>query len=453
MNLPNYFLSDLPSGATLSPELILEACQSLKRNRDEYLASLSTESLIQIFHDLAKSWLDPDYPFRKMALEFGPEATGFSQATLAAGLDNFFTQLTGENLQDLIAQDLGHEQRLDGLAATPMERKAHRMALARGPGLIAHICAGNIPNPALLNIVLGFLVRSAQVVKCASGGALIPRLFAHSIYESQPKLGACLEIAEWPGGQVSLETVLFQQADCVTATGGDETLDAIKSRLPAPVRFVGYGHRFSFGYVTHDVLSPFKLPALAAHAAVDIAAWDQMGCLSPHVIYVESGGRASAEQFADALSIELAKRESIEPRGPLSSDTAGAIATRRAFYEVRAAHNPDTRCWFSERSTAWTVIYEADPIFQASCLHRFIYIKSVANLSETLKAVDSVRGKISTVGLAAQEARAHDIARALALWGVARICPLGRMQQPPLAWRHDGRPSLADLVTWADWEQ
>ena len=33
-----------------------------------------------------------------------------------------------------------------------------------------------------------------------------------------------------------------------------------------------------------------------------------------------------------------------------------------------------------------------------------------------------------------------------------RVCPLGQMQEPPLTWRHDGRPALADLITWTDWE-
>jgi hypothetical protein len=26
------------------------------------------------------------------------------------------------------------------------------------------------------------------------------------------------------------------------------------------------------------------------------------------------------------------------------------------------------------------------------------------------------------------------------------------MQNPPMGWRHDGRPTLGDLVTWTDWE-
>jgi hypothetical protein len=112
----------------------------------------------------------------------------------------------------------------------------------------------------------------------------------------------------------------------------------------------------------------------------------------------------------------------------------------------------DTRLWCSENSTAWTVVFEDDPRFQASCLHRFIYVKAVQNLDEVLQGADAVRGRVSTVALAADETRAKEMAIILARWGVTRVCPLGRMQQPPLLWHHDGRPPLADLVTWTDWE-
>ena len=40
----------------------------------------------------------------------------------------------------------------------------------------------------------------------------------------------------------------------------------------------------------------------------------------------------------------------------------------------------------------------------------------------------------------------------LSRWGVTRVCQLGQMQNPPLLWRHDGRPALGDLVTWTDFE-
>src|SRR2546430_9173525 len=90
MNLPNYFLADLPAGATLNATMISEACHALKRNRDQYLAGRPTQSLISILSDLAASWLDAHYRFRQLALQLGPQTSGFSVATFSAGLGGFF---------------------------------------------------------------------------------------------------------------------------------------------------------------------------------------------------------------------------------------------------------------------------------------------------------------------------------------------------------------------------
>ena len=214
MTLPNYFIADLPPEHAVTPKLVTEACQTLKRNREQYLLGRPTSSIVGVLAATAQSWLEHDNPFRKLALEQGVAETGFSAATLARGLDAFFKQFTSENLNALIAQDLGHAERLDRFTT---DRITNTAALARGPELLVHIAAGNIPNPTIFSIVLGFLTRSAQFVKCARGTSLLPRLFAHSIYEVEPKLAACLEIAEWTGGTEALEQPLFAEADCVTA--------------------------------------------------------------------------------------------------------------------------------------------------------------------------------------------------------------------------------------------
>lgn len=461
MNLPNYFLADLPPEATLTAAMVGDACQTLKRNREKYLVARSTRALVEILCGVAENWLQPEYPFRKLALENGPAATGFSRGTLTNGLDTFFKQFTPENFNALLIQELGHARRLDEIVSSTTEEKLSHGAMARGPELLAHITAGNIPNPTLMSIALGVLTRSAQFVKCASDASFLPRLFAHSLYEAEPKLGACLEIAAWRGGRVDIEKVLFEEADCVTATGSDEALAAIRHHVPARTRFLGYGHRVSFAYVASDALSGFQTKKTVARAAADVVAWNQLGCLSPHVIYVEHGGGVAAEHFAEMLAEELAKREETEPRGDVAAETATTIASRRAFYEVRAAHSPEarfedytvTRFWRSENSTAWTVVYEEDARFQPSCLNRFIYVKGVRDLKAALENADSVHGKVSTVGVAASEEKAQELARQLAAWGATRICPLGQMQNPPLTWRHDGRPALGDLVTWVDWEK
>jgi len=453
MNLPNYFLADLPPEAVLSSAMIAEACQTLKRNRERYLANRSIESLIKVLSDVADGWLQAENPFRKLALELGPAQTGFSRETLVRGLDNCFKQFTRENFNALLVQEFGDARRLDAMIATSADQKQNRMAIINAPEFQVHITAGNIPNPTLTSVVFSLLLRSAQFVKCASGAAWLPRLFAHSIYNADAKLGACLEIAEWCGGNVDLENVLFAEADCVTATGDDKTLAAIRSRLPIATRFLGYGHRVSFGFVSHEALYSSLAKKNVAAAVDDIVAWNQLGCLSPHVIYVQLGGEISPEHFAQLLAEELERREQTEPRGELPAEHAAAIASRRGIYEVRAAHSPETtQHWRSKDSTAWTVVYEADARFQLSCLNRFIYVKGVADLKTALENADGVRGKVSTVGIAAPEDKINEIATQLARWGATRICPLGQMQNPPLTWRHDGRPALGDLIAWTDLE-
>ena len=323
--------------------------------------------------------------------------------------------------------------------------------MAIGPQLLAHIAPGNIPVAALMQMLLGLLTRSAQFVKCASGQTFIPRMFAHSLYEADHKLGACLEIASWKGGTENLESALFAEADCIVATGSDETLNAIRRKIPGSARFIGYGEKVSFAYVTRDALERHA-HEVVDQAAADVVAWNQRGCLSPHVIYVEDTG-AGGEEFANSLAGKLESLEKSHPRGTLNSRDAAAIATRRAFYEVRAAHAPDTKMWASRESTAWTVVMELDPRFQISCQNRFIYVKLVPDLTIALQGAEPVREHISTVGLACAPAQTAERARRLARWGAKRICPLGQMQHPPLGWRHDGRPPLGDLVTWIDWEK
>src|SRR6185312_8562677 len=143
MNLPNYFLADLPPEATLSSAMISEACQTLKRNREQYLANRSTQSLVKFLSELAENWLEKEFPFRKSALE-NAKAIGFHRATLERGLDSFFKQLTRENFNALLIQEFGDAKRLDSICVTAAEEKFSRAAIARTPEFQVHICAGNL---------------------------------------------------------------------------------------------------------------------------------------------------------------------------------------------------------------------------------------------------------------------------------------------------------------------
>ncbi len=472
MNLPNLFLADLGPALELSPTTLRDACFALRRNRENWLLRQRTRTLVEILAYTAEQWLEPGFGFREVALREGPEETGFGAATLARGLDAFFRQLTVDNLEALIVQDLGDVRRLDDFASTAVEMRGGRRSLAVGPELLVHLTAGNLPNPALFSMVLGLLTRSAQVVRCPRRGALIPRLFAHSLAATESKLGASMELVAWSHsdpGAAELEQALFEEAGCITATGGDAMLESVRGRIPPGKRWVPYGHRLSFGFIARESQSTYAMKRLVRAAADDVTAWNQLGCLSPHVYYVEEEAEGMAARFAGELAEELARREATEPRGDLPAEESAAIASRRTAYALRAAAaaavsernlsgslffetTTSAQVWASEGSTAWTVVLDGDPRFKASCLNRFVYVKPVRGFDEVLRFAEPIRHQVSTVAVAAPDDRLDALAVRLARWGASRICPVGRMQDPPVAWRHDGRPALGDLVTWTDLE-
>ncbi len=452
LNLPAHYLADLPAGAELSPGMLREACAALRRNRERYLAHRTTADIVGVLTSVAAQWRDPRYPLREMVLSAGAGATGFGAKTFARGIDEFFAAFTPEAFEDLLVRDLGSAECLDRFVPCGLSRDNARSIKASGPELMFQLSAERAPVALWVAMALGLLARAAQFVRCDPGSALPARLFAHSIYETDSKLGACLEIGEWRGDH-HFDEVLFEEADCVIASGDRRFLNAVQLRIGEKARFVPCPRGVSFGYIAVDMLSGRHGRKVAADSASDIAAWDQHGPFAPHVIYVQEGGMLSAEHFAGLLAEELEKREAMEPRGDISRAAAAELAARRSVYALRGADGPGTCCWCSRDNDAWTVVSEAEPRFQSSCLYRFSYVKPVASLKEALHAADAVRGSVTAVGLAAPEHQVAELAEELARWGVGRVCPLGQLHRPSIAGWGTARPHLAGLISWTEWER
>jgi hypothetical protein len=106
------------------------------------------------------------------------------------------------------------------------------------------------------------------------------------------------------------------------------------------------------------------------------------------------------------------------------------------------------RLFASEGGTAWTVIYQDDPAFVPSCLNRVVRVKAVTDLADVAGLVRPFSRHLQSVGTAVSRQRRERLAEALAPLGVCRICPIGEMPNPPLAWHHDGGQNLLPLLRW-----
>ena len=309
---------------------------------------------------------------------------------------------------------------------------------ARAPRLIHHICAGNLAISAITSIAHGLLLGAQNVVKLPGDREdAATRREILDFVRGLPK--PLRHLVSCPS---KLDEKILHQADAVIAFGGDAAMASLREKIRWDQKFITHGHAVSLLWLAE----PDRLTAREARAcAMDILTYDQLGCLSPQAIYLPPGADVASLGWKLALALEEEwQRTNPKPTRPLG---VAARITEARDVALALGHS----VWLpTKRHLGWTIIHDPDPAFSTSPLHGVIYLResSPARLPAHLA---SVRGRISTVGVVGATSSSRWMDAFLSL-GVSRFCPAGRMQFPPLTWHHDGRNTLADLVTWIDRE-
>ncbi len=223
----------------------------------------------------------------------------------------------------------------------------------------------------------------------------------------------------------------------------NETIAAWRKRWPPHKPLLPYGHRASFAVLSREALTT----EAAAKLAWDVACYDQQGCLSPQAAYTEDGGETAPETFAGWVAEALG---CLARRFPCQRDFAGSAAVQRD--RSLATFSEGTRLWH-DGSPDWTVCLAPPGPFPFSCGCRFLYIVPFREMDEIAPVLRDAAPALEAAGLAAPPHRREAFSDMLAACGVSRICPVGRMQTPPLAWHHNGQPLLGRLIRWIDREE
>jgi hypothetical protein len=437
---------------TLTPDLLGRQVQALLRARSRTLADRPVSEIVSVIDGVAARLLDPDDQLRRTAEAVLPLVTGASPLMVGLVLDNMAADWRGDRLHALLAADLGNAAALDDFVDRPGRAQPRVRVTAVGPRLAMHVFSGNIPGIAVTSLVRSLLVKAASLGKTAVGDPVLPALFARAIAEADPELGECLAVTYWRGGDQALERVALDASDAVIVYGGNDTIAAVRGRTPARARFLGYGHKLSFGVVAREALTTGSAEALAEAAALAVATFDQQGCVSPHLFYVETDGDTSPHAWASMVAESLRRLEKELPRGAITPEESAAIRQARGAAEFAHIAGAGVELHASSGGTGWTVIYDPDPAFDASCLNRLVRVKPVPDVGEVAGRIAGIGEYLQTVGLAGHPDRFVGLTRALAVAGASRIAPIAAMAWPPPAWHHDGRPPIADLVRWCDWE-
>jgi len=402
----------------------LEVARSALIGRD-------ADEILDVLARVMDAWCDARSPWRRRLADLHPAASGFSREVVEKGLDLALGEWSGDALRRTVRDEKS------GLLARP----GRSLAPFASTSLVL---AGAIPMPSLLQPLLSLALQSPVLVKSASRDPVTPKLLVESIAATDPEIARAIEVVSFSSDDTA-SLVPLLAAECVVASGSDETMRAIQARLDASQRFVAYGHRLSIAVIDADAVDEQREP-LAESLSLDVALWDQLGCLSPAVIYVVGRGAVAASvALGETLADRLEEKSRSLPRGEVAASVAATIANERDAAAMRSAADGDVHVR-AGRDGSWTVVTEADAAWRPCPLHRFIRLLPIEDAAELAFATRPIARHLSSIALAIGRADRHDVRSHVARLGASRICAPGRLQTPPLDWPHDGQPLLAPIA-------
>jgi len=380
---------------------------------------------------LSNRWMKRSFVFRQKAVLRLVRQAGYEEKMAHAQLDSLFSELSEKRLMALLRSELGDSRALDGFVRMT---GTGRWRWASGPGILFHVFAGNVPNPAVWSFVFGMLLKSANLGKVSGRNPGILDLYLDSLAEEDARLAACNALIS----SRSDAALAASRSDAVIAYGTEVSLEAIRAHVPARVPFFAYGPKFSFGVVTRGGILSGGLERLARLCAEDVWMADQKGCLSPLVYFVYGGDRGRfGGALADALST-LSKRKAKAP--------SWSLKNRIILEELKGARSQTLT------GGAWTVVLTREWAGFRNLPEYSVTVVPFRRLSELARALSAFKGYLQCVSLGVSGREHQAVAKELSGLGINRFCSPGRMQRPPLFWPHDGHFNVLPLVEWSEIE-
>jgi len=298
-------------------------------------------------------------------------------------------------------------------------------------GLLSVVLAGNVFTASVRGIVVPLLFGVPVLVKASSRETLFPAMLRNALRSADSRLGAAMDVVAFPGGDVEAEAALVELAEAVSVYGSDETIEAIAARL-ASTPLIAHGHGLSVAYCGSHAVRGAHLGDTISELSLDICAYDQRGCLSPQLVFVEETPDLSAMDFAERLAKEgLEPLSRTLPRGPLPISVGAAQAQWRGIAEVEGT--------LFRGDTYAVSVREPQPI-RWSPGFRNITVAGVRGLDEALQAMQPIGSNLKCVGTDSASMPKLQARLTESPTLSAYACKTGTMQTPALDAPADAHP-------------
>jgi acyl-CoA reductase-like NAD-dependent aldehyde dehydrogenase len=303
--------------------------------------------------------------------------------------------------------------------------------------MLAVILAGNVFTASVRAVIVPLLLGVPVLVKASSRQTMFPSMLKDALRRADPVLGTALDVLVFEGGDLEREAAFVAPAEAVAVYGSDQTVASVGGRCGEKT-LIAHGHGVSAAYCGRVALGEPHIESTIANLALDICAYDQRGCLSPQVVYVQATERSPAIRFAERLAAEgLEPMSRTLPRGPLPLSVGAAQEQWRGTAEVEGT---------LLRGKTYAVCIRSGGPLRWSPGYRNVTLTAVADTAEALELIQPFAASLKCLGTdhASRAEVEGGLARSKALQAYA--CSLGQMQCPALDAPADGKPIWHGLL-------
>ncbi len=367
------------------------------------LRAIPNDDLLAAWNDTLTAFLDAESPERRALDPDLLQATGLSPVGLDHGLRTIGNGMRGQPAAAELRRP--HHQQQDGFSLVVLPSSP--------PGLM------------LQSLLPALAARAPVLFKASSAEPCFAPAFLAALGKREATLRDAYAAATWAGGNEAIETPLRTAARLVVAYGGEATIDALQSA--ATRRLIAFGPKFSLGWVGADA----DLDRAAHGMALDIALFDQRGCLSVEAVLVN---QAAPEPFAEALAKALSALATELPPGRSSAAERAGVRLAREDADLRSL------AWYGDTLDAGTVIVDSDTRISPSPGLRTVRIHGVSELP----TLDDWTGRLQGIAFAGH--MPATVRRAFEQAGVSRFASAGQLQATEAAWRNGGIDLAAEFA-------
>ena len=367
------------------------------------LRAIADRDLLAAWNDTLAAFLDAGSPERRALDPDLLAATGLSPAGLDRGLRTIGAGMAGEPAAAALRR--APKQHEDGFSLVVLP--------ANPPGLI------------LQSLLPALAARAPVLFKSSRAEPFFAPAFLAALGRRLPVLREAYAAATWTGGTAQIEDALRASARLVVAYGSEPTVTALEAADTR--RLIAFGPRLSLGWVGADA----DLEQAARGMALDIALFDQRGCLSVEAVLVEP---EAVGPFARTLADALAEVATELPPGRSSDAERAGVRLAREDADLRGL------VWFGSALDAGTVIVESDIAIRPSPGLRTVRIHPVRANSP----LDDWNGRLQGIAVAGH--MPATVRRAFEQAGVSRFAPAGELQATDASWRNGSIDLAAEFA-------